>query len=135
MEEVWLKRRPGRLAQLAALRKMSATSTVNTISAGHVSRKHRDGSPDSPVTTQKGRQPIKRFCGCCIVAVPCTTRQSGAPLDKEGRELPNEAPTAPRPLGDIKRTPRSMEQYTNHTLSTLQPRDYATMRLKCSREL
>jgi hypothetical protein len=39
-----------------------------------------------------------------LFAVPWRTGQSRAPADKEGWELPNEAPTAPRPLGTIKGT-------------------------------
>jgi hypothetical protein len=34
--------------------------------------------------------------------------------------LPNGAPTAPRCLGAIKRTPRHMEHYTKHPLNVLQ---------------
>jgi|SRR5688500_4714768 hypothetical protein len=44
----------------------------------------------------------------------CTVRwhtgQSGVPADKEGWVLPNEAPTTPRPLGDIKGTPMRLQQ-------------------------
>jgi hypothetical protein len=36
--------------------------------------------------------------------------QSGAPADREGWELPNEAPTAPRPFRTIKGTPRRLKQ-------------------------
>jgi hypothetical protein len=39
-----------------------------------------------------------------------TTEQSGAPATREGWELPNEAPTAPRPFGAIKGTPRRLKQ-------------------------
>jgi hypothetical protein len=50
---------------------------------------------------------------CQLDMLLCTerwrTRQSGAPTDKEGWELPTEAPTAPRPLGAIKGTPRRMK--------------------------
>jgi hypothetical protein len=35
---------------------------------------------------------------------------SGAPATKEGWELPNEAPMAPRPLGTIKGTSRRLQQ-------------------------
>jgi hypothetical protein len=40
----------------------------------------------------------------------CATGQSGAPANREGWELPNEAPTAPRPFGTIKGTPRRLQQ-------------------------
>jgi hypothetical protein len=36
--------------------------------------------------------------------------QSSAPATREGWELPNEAPTAPRPLETIKGTPRRLQQ-------------------------
>jgi hypothetical protein len=45
--------------------------------------------------------------------------QSGAPANKEGWELPNEAPTAPRPLGAIKGTPKRMKQHTKPPLNIL----------------
>jgi hypothetical protein len=35
---------------------------------------------------------------------------SGAPATREGWELPNEAPTAPRPFGAIKGTRRRLKQ-------------------------
>jgi hypothetical protein len=38
------------------------------------------------------------------------TEQFGAPATREGWELPNEAPTAPRPFGAIKGTPRRLKQ-------------------------
>lgn len=54
----------------------------------------------------------------------------------EGNEgLPNGTSTAPRPLEAIKGTLRRMEQYTKHTLSTLQLRDFVTTPSKCSREI
>jgi hypothetical protein len=54
------------------------------------------------------------------------TRQSGAPVDKEGWELPNEAPTAPRPFGAIKGTPRRMKQHTKPPLNILRRLDPAS---------
>jgi hypothetical protein len=63
---------------------------------------------------------------------------SGVPPDSpmhpqiEGNQgLPNRTSTDPRPLRAIKGTPRRMEQYTKHTLSTLQLRDSSTTPLKC----
>jgi hypothetical protein len=64
---------------------------------------------------------------CQSDSLLCTVRwrtgQSGAPTNKEGWELPNEAPTAPRPLGAIKGTPRRMKQYTNPPLNILRRLD------------
>jgi hypothetical protein len=40
--------------------------------------------------------------GLLLCTVRWHTGQSGAPADREGCELPNEAPTARRPLGTIK---------------------------------
>jgi hypothetical protein len=37
--------------------------------------------PDSPMPTQKGRQPIIRFDGRYRQGVRCTTRLSDAPID------------------------------------------------------
>jgi hypothetical protein len=45
-----------------------------------------------------------------LFVVRCATRQSGAPATREGWELPNKAPTAPRPFGAIKGTPRRLKQ-------------------------
>jgi hypothetical protein len=45
-----------------------------------------------------------------LFTVRCATGQSGAPATREGWELPNEAPTAPRPFGAIKGTPRRLKQ-------------------------
>jgi hypothetical protein len=57
-------------------------------------------------------------------------------LRTEGNQsLPNGTPTAPRPLRAIKRAPWHMEQYTKHTLCTLQLRDSATTHPKCLREI
>jgi hypothetical protein len=61
-----------------------------------------------------------------LCTVECATRQSGAHTDREGWELPNEAPIAPRPLGAIKGPLGAMENYTKHFKSTLQLRDSAT---------
>jgi hypothetical protein len=51
---------------------------------------------------------------CQSDSLLCTVRwhtgKSGAPTESEGRELPNEAPTALRPLGTIKGTPRRLQQ-------------------------
>jgi hypothetical protein len=45
-----------------------------------------------------------------LFTVRCATGQSGAPANREGWELPNEAPTAPMPFGTIKGTPRHLQQ-------------------------
>jgi hypothetical protein len=45
-----------------------------------------------------------------LFTVRWRTGQSGAPTDKEGWELPNEASTAHRPFGTIKGTPRRLQQ-------------------------
>jgi hypothetical protein len=44
-----------------------------------------------------------------LFIVRCAIGQSGAPATREGWELPNEAPTAPRPFGVIKGTPRRLK--------------------------
>jgi hypothetical protein len=56
---------------------------------------------------------------------------SGAPIDIEGWELPNEALTTPRLLGAIKGTPRHMEHVLKHHKSILQFGDSATTLLTC----
>jgi hypothetical protein len=48
-----------------------------------------------------------------LFTVRCSTEQSGAPANREGWELPNEAPTDPRPFGTIKGTPRCLQQVHN----------------------
>jgi hypothetical protein len=45
-----------------------------------------------------------------LFTIRCATGQFGAPATREGWELPNEAPTAPRPFGAIKGTPRRLKQ-------------------------
>jgi hypothetical protein len=45
--------------------------------------------------------------------------------------LPSWSPTAPSCLGDIKETPRRMEQYTKHSLSILRLLDSASTYLDC----
>jgi hypothetical protein len=45
-----------------------------------------------------------------LFTVRCATGQSGALANREGWELPNEAPTASRPFGTIKGTPRRLQQ-------------------------
>jgi hypothetical protein len=45
-----------------------------------------------------------------LFTVRCATGQSSAPATKEGWELPNEAPMAPRPFRTIKGTPMRLQQ-------------------------
>jgi hypothetical protein len=45
-----------------------------------------------------------------LFTVRCATGQPGAPATREGWELPNEAPTAPRPFAAIKGTPSRLKQ-------------------------
>jgi hypothetical protein len=45
-----------------------------------------------------------------LFTVRCANGQSGAPANRKGWELPNEAPTAPRPFGTLKGTPRRLQQ-------------------------
>jgi hypothetical protein len=45
-----------------------------------------------------------------LFTVQCATGQFGAPATREGWELPNEAPTTPKPFGAIKGTPRRLKQ-------------------------
>jgi hypothetical protein len=51
---------------------------------------------------RKGRQPINDLVTIALCTVWCATGHSGACTNREGWELPNEAPTAPRPLGCVK---------------------------------
>jgi hypothetical protein len=48
-----------------------------------------------------------------LFTVRCATGQSGAPTTREGSELSNEAPTAPRPFGAIKGTLGASNKYTS----------------------
>jgi hypothetical protein len=61
-----------------------------------------------------------------LFTVRWRTGQSSAPADKEGWELPNEAPTAPRSLVAIKGTPRHMKQHTKPPLNILRCLDSAS---------
>jgi hypothetical protein len=57
--------------------------------------------------------------------------QSGAPADREGWELLNEAPMASRSFGAIKGPPRRHKVVPKHILSTLQVQNFVTMLLIC----
>jgi hypothetical protein len=63
------------------------------------------------------------------------TGQSSDPADREGWELPNEAPMTPRSLGAIKGPPKRMELFPMHTLSTLLLQNSTTTLLICWREI
>jgi hypothetical protein len=90
----------------------------------------REGAPDCPVCT--GQCPVRqRLQGCQRSASPNKegnphrTVSGGAPdcpvrQATEGKNcLPGLLSTAPSCLGAIKGTPRRMEEYTKHSLSTL----------------
>jgi hypothetical protein len=68
--------------------------------------------PDSLVPTQEGKRPIDDFA-------TIVQELSGVHRTIQW-ELPNETPTAPRPLEAIKEPLCAMEQYTKHPKSTLQ---------------
>jgi hypothetical protein len=89
----------------------------------------REGAPDCPVCT--GQCPVrqrlsgtnvgfategKKFAPDSVRCAPgCPVRQA-----TEGKNcLPGMHPTTPSCLGAIKGTPRRMEEYTKHSLSTL----------------
>jgi hypothetical protein len=63
------------------------------------------GVPTASSSTEGNYQSDSLLC-----TVRWRTGQSGAPANREDWELPNEAPTAPRPLGTIKGTPRRLQQ-------------------------
>jgi hypothetical protein len=90
---------------------------------------------DSLVLIWEGKWPISDHLTIILWTARCATGQSDARADREGWDIPNEAPTAPRPLGAIKGSPRRMKQHTKHTLSTLQLWDSTTTPLKCLREI
>jgi hypothetical protein len=85
----------------------------------HVSQLQRsDGAPDSPVPPLDslvpvwyGKWPIRDLLTIVLCSVVCAIGQSGAPIDTEGWELPNEAPTTPKSLEAIKGPPGTMEWY------------------------
>jgi hypothetical protein len=63
------------------------------------------------VPTWNGKWPMRYLLTIALCSVQCATGQSGAHRDREGWELPNEAPTTPRFLGAIKGPLGAMEQY------------------------
>jgi hypothetical protein len=95
----------------------------------------QEGAPDSPVSTQNGRQPITRSGDRCTGSCPVCIGQSYGHTDREGCELPKGAPMTPRPLGVIKGPPRRMEQYTKHSKSTIQLWASVTTPFSYSREI
>jgi hypothetical protein len=115
-----------KVCELVALGCSLATSTINhrTVRAWHrtvrcssratatchIDKRQRSyGAPDGPVlhTGRSGapqkRKPANQWILCRSLCVYCSL--SGAPATREGWEPPNEAPTAPRPFGAIKRDP------------------------------
>jgi hypothetical protein len=116
------------------LRQRSVARSALAMSAGN----GREGSPDSPLPIPKRKaanQVIWWSSHTRTVTVRCATDNPVHPQTEGNKSLPNEAPTTPRLLGAINGTPRRMEQYIKHTLSTLQLRDSITTPPKCSREI
>jgi hypothetical protein len=79
--------------------------------------------PDGPVPPRTGNQPIMRFCAHTLFTVRCAPDSPVHPRTEGNQGLLNGAPTAPRSLGAIKRTPRRMELYTKQSLNILQRQD------------
>jgi hypothetical protein len=125
---VWCK-----VCELVALGCSLATLTINhrtvrcssrATATYHVDERQRSyGTPDGPMPhTGRSGAPQKRklvnqwiicralYAYCSLSGARCATGQSSAPATREGWELPNEAPTAPRPFGAIKGTPRRLKQ-------------------------
>jgi hypothetical protein len=69
----------------------------------------------SPVPVWKGKWPISDPPTVVLCTARCITGQSCTPIDREGWELPNKAPMAPRSLGAIKGPSDAMEQYPSIT--------------------
>jgi hypothetical protein len=66
-----------------------------------------------------------------LFTVRCATRQSGAPATREGWELQNEAPTAPRPFWTIKGTPRRLQQEKRVANKSIHHLDQFFLSLSC----
>jgi hypothetical protein len=79
--------------------RFSATSAGSNGRMGH----RQSSAPTRQSGASRiGRESINDLVTVALCTIRCATRQSGAHTDKEGWELPNEAPTAPRPLWAIK---------------------------------
>jgi hypothetical protein len=73
---------------------------------GYVSRLQRLGGSSHSSVPPSRKAANWRFCVHCTGVVQCALESPVHPQIEEGWELPNEAPTDPRPLGDIKGPPR-----------------------------
>jgi hypothetical protein len=117
--------------ELVALGCSLATSTINhrtvrtrrrtvrcssrAMATCHDDKRQRSyGAPNGPVphTGRSGapqkRKPANQWILCHALCAYYSL--SDAPTTREGWELPNEAPTAPRPCGAIKGTPMRLKQ-------------------------
>jgi hypothetical protein len=68
---------------------------------------------------------------CVLFTIRCATGQSSAPATRKGWELPNEAPTAPRPFGAIKGTPRHLKQQRCAANKCIHHLDQFSLSLSC----
>jgi hypothetical protein len=114
-----------RCASCAPGQQSTARSAGSTCARPTVIRVHRTVRCVMGPEAGNGRlcQTRKGITHCSLSdgAPDCPLR----PRTEGNQSLPNGAPTAPKSLGDIKRTPRCMEQYTNHRLNILRHCDHA----------
>jgi hypothetical protein len=77
--------------------------------------------------TSQSRDSLPLHCSVSGVqqTVQCASDSPVHPRTEGNQSLPIGAPTTPRSLGAIKRTPRHMEHYTKHPLNILRHRDTA----------
>jgi hypothetical protein len=82
------------------------------------------GAPTGHSGTRLTKWSFRDLLTVVLCSVRCAAGQSGASADKEGWELPNEAPTALRSLGAIKGPPSHHGAVPKHT-TTLILHDHA----------
>jgi hypothetical protein len=113
-----------------------ALSASNTWTSPTVTRSHRTVRCATGAGGCNGRlrQIRKGITHCSLSggALDCPVR----PRTEGNQSLPNGTQTPPTYLGDIKGTPRRMEQHTKQSLNILQCLDYAsTHSFHCDRDL
>jgi hypothetical protein len=75
------------------------------------------------------RKPTNQWILCRALCAYCSL--SGAPATREGWELPNEGPMAPRPFVAIKGTPRRLKQVRSVANKCIHHLDQFSLSLSC----
>jgi hypothetical protein len=83
----------------------------------------------APTASSSRKETVNQICYCLLSGAPLDS--FGAPATREGWELPNEAPTAPRPFGAIKETLCASNKYTRVANKSIHHLDQFFLSLSC----